>query len=206
VAASASFPPLIGPITVQIEGDQTATYHHVGDGGLFDNQGTESLVQLLLKLQEENTIHRALVIAFDSSFPFTATIDKLNHMEDGFQIFLDDPGRIVGVMEVRANAYQSALWHILQTKNILPNQRLFKVIVIRHTDDVWPDDWQSRVPASCAKEAATWKTTKDIVQHLALIPTLFKLNSDCDKDLLRMAAQLAVSQKANEIRRYLAGK
>jgi predicted acylesterase/phospholipase RssA len=204
VAASASFPPLIGPITVQIQGEENNIYHHVGDGGLFDNQGTESLVQLLLKFQEQKQIKRALIIAFDSSFPFTANIDKLNHMEDGFEIFTHDPGRIVGVMEVRANAYQSALWHILQTKHILlPDDRHFKVVVLRHTDDMWPDNWRNLVPTSCAIEAKAWKDKKDIVQHLALIPTLFKINSECDRALLGTAAKLAVEKKRDEIQQFL---
>ena len=204
VAASASFPPLIGPITVQIQGDATHTYHHVGDGGLFDNQGTESLVQLLLKLHEEKRIKRALIIAFDSSFPFTAKVDKLNHMEDGFKIFTDDPGRIVGIMEVRANAYQSALWHTLQQMELLlPKDSEFRVIVIRHTDDIWPDNWQSAVPDECHDAAKKWTQKKDIVQHLALIPTLFQIASDCDRALLHKAAKLGVEQNKEQILKFL---
>jgi predicted acylesterase/phospholipase RssA len=207
VAASASFPPLIGPITAQVDGDKTKIYHHIGDGGLFDNQGTESLVQVLLKLHEQKRIKRALIIAFDSSFPFTAQIDRLNHLEDGFEIFIDDPSRIVGVMEVRANAYQSALWHILQAKGLLlPDHRHFKVIVVRHTDDVWPDDWQSLVPKACAKEASSWQKKQDIVEYLALIPTLFKFNTECDHALLKTAAKLAVEKQRDEIQKFLSYK
>ena len=35
VAASASFPPLVGPITFRVQGE--ATYWHAGDGGLYEN-------------------------------------------------------------------------------------------------------------------------------------------------------------------------
>ncbi|MCM3903138.1 MAG: patatin-like phospholipase family protein [Pyrinomonadaceae bacterium] len=207
VAASASFPPLIGPITVQIQGDPSKTYHHIGDGGLFDNQGTESLVQLMLKLHDENKIKKALIIAFDSSFPFTGKIDKLNHLEDGFKIFTDDPGRIVGIMEVRANAYQSALWHTLQQMELLlPKDTHFRVIVIRHTDDVWPDNWQAAVPSECSDEAKKWGQKKDIVQHLALIPTLFKINSECDRALLDKAARLGVEMNRAQILAFLLDK
>ena len=207
VAASASFPPLIGPITIQIKDDEKKVYHHVGDGGLFDNQGTESLVQLLLKMKAEKQIDRALIIAFDSSFPFTGKVDQLNHMENGFDIFLDDPGRIVGIMEVRANAYQSALWHTLQAKNIVvPDDQAFKVIVIKHTDDVWPENWRGLVPSQCAEEQSGWKDKKDLIQHLALVPTRFKIDSTCDRALLDKVAQLAVERNQDDILGFLRGQ
>jgi Patatin-like phospholipase len=41
-AASASFPPLIGPMTMKV-GDED-TYWHAGDGGLYENSGIESLL------------------------------------------------------------------------------------------------------------------------------------------------------------------
>jgi len=44
VTASASFPPLIGPITLRIGAEDT--YWHVGDGGLYENSGVESLLFL----------------------------------------------------------------------------------------------------------------------------------------------------------------
>ncbi len=44
VVTSAAFPPVVGPVTYQADGRQK--YTHVGDGGLFDNLGTESLTAL----------------------------------------------------------------------------------------------------------------------------------------------------------------
>jgi predicted acylesterase/phospholipase RssA len=41
VAASMSFPPVIGPITFKVEEEEL--YWHAGDGGLSDNMGIESL-------------------------------------------------------------------------------------------------------------------------------------------------------------------
>jgi hypothetical protein len=203
VAASASFPPLIGPITIQVEGDPKHIYHHLGDGGLFDNQGTESLVQVLLQqiLKEKK---RALVIAFDSSYPFWGKIDALNHFPNGFKIFADDPGRIVGIMEQRANAYQSAIWHILQNRGILlPDDTKIKVILLRHTDDVWPEDWKKHIPHECAGDADSLKEKKDVLQRLALMPTLFELKSECDRALLNEAAKLTVEQHKDEILAFL---
>jgi predicted acylesterase/phospholipase RssA len=46
VAASMSFPPVIGPITFTVAGRDL--YWHAGDGGLSDNAGIESLSMVML--------------------------------------------------------------------------------------------------------------------------------------------------------------
>lgn len=206
VAASASFPFFIGPITAQVEGEET--YLHVGDGGLFDNQGTESLAQLFLKKLEDGKAKRALVIAFDSSFPFWVKNSRLDQLENGFNIFVKDTGRIVGIMEQRANAYQSMVWHILQSQNIvLPDDATIKVIVLRHTDeDAWPENPQSVLPEACRHEASKLATKQQMREWLALIPTKFKLTSDCDKALLRETAVRVVERNKEEIVSFLRGE
>jgi hypothetical protein len=68
VAASMSFPPVIGPITFRV-GDQDP-YWHAGDGGLSDNSGAETLFMVALKKLQEGKARRALIISLDSSFPF----------------------------------------------------------------------------------------------------------------------------------------
>lgn len=205
VAASASFPFFIGPITVQVEGRDT--YNHVGDGGLFDNQGTESLVQLFLKKLQDKKARRALVIAFDSSFPFWVKNEKLDHMRNGFDIFVKDSGRIVGIMEHRANAYQAMVWHILQSQQfVLPGDGIIKVVVLRHTDDVWPADWKAALPEECRDEETTFTKREDIMQRLANIRTLFKVPDECDKALLRAAANYAVEKHKEEIVSFMEAK
>ena len=52
VAASMSFPPVIGPITFKVEGEDR--YWHVGDGGLSDNMGLESLATVALSALQQN--------------------------------------------------------------------------------------------------------------------------------------------------------
>ena len=212
VAASASFPFLIGPISVQSPADN-ATYYHVGDGGLFDNQGTESLVQLFLKKLQgpaANRPKRALVLAFDSSFPFSIKNAQFNKLDNGFKIFLDDPSRIVGIMEQRANAYQAMAWHVLQNldgQKILPDDTELKVIVIRHSDPaIWPkepNEVRKLLPASCEKEGKRFDSADDVSEHLALIETKFKLPSACDRELLHVAAQRNVDHHKAEILEFL---
>lgn len=205
VAASASFPFFIGPITAQVRGSDA--YLHAGDGGLFDNQGTESLVQLFLKKLDGGEAQRALVIAFDSSFPFWVKNSRFDSVEKGFEIFVKDAGRIVGIMEQRANAYQSMVWHILQSQNIvLPDADTIRVIVLEHTDErAWPENTAPVLPAACRDEASDLDTRREVRERLALIPTRFKLTSECDKALLRAAARRVVDLHKEEISTFLRG-
>src|SRR5262245_36440394 len=68
IVGSMSFPPVVGPISFRVEGHDQ--YWHVGDGGLADNTGAESLLMVFLKKLQEGKAQRALIISFDSSFPF----------------------------------------------------------------------------------------------------------------------------------------
>src|SRR5215831_17406903 len=81
VAASMSFPPVVGPITFKVEGEDK--YWHAGDGGLSDNMGLESLAMVALRALQQKTARRVLLIAFDSSFPFAVGSDRLDHFPEG---------------------------------------------------------------------------------------------------------------------------
>ena len=98
VVTSASFPPVVGPATYQTA--ESASYTHVGDGGRFDNLGTESLTTLFLN--KLNPAHpkatRGLIIVIDASYPFDEGAADLNETEKGFEVFANDPSRIVGIM------------------------------------------------------------------------------------------------------------
>ncbi len=98
--ASASFAPLIGPTTVRI-GEEEA-YWHIGDGGLYENSGVESLLFLSLRQLQNKRAKRALIIAFDSSFPFSVGEKQLLRRSLPFSLFNFDFTRIPSIMEERA--------------------------------------------------------------------------------------------------------
>ena len=77
VTGSASFPPLVGPITFRVGEEEQ--YWHIGDGGLYENSGTESLLIAFLKQLQAKKSRRALIIAFESSYPFSVGYRKLSH-------------------------------------------------------------------------------------------------------------------------------
>ena len=200
VAASSAFPFVIGPITTQVAG--SSDFLHAGDGGLVDRQGIETLVQVALKKLEEGEVKRALIIAFDSSYPFWAGNSWLNQTDKGFSVYLKDPARIVDIMEQRATMYQTMLFHILQTEGIvLPNPDTFKLIVLRHTDAKWKKDL-SDLPQVCKEKKSHW-TPETITGYLAEIPTRLKVQSQCDKELLLVAASKVVNDRQNEIISFL---
>jgi predicted acylesterase/phospholipase RssA len=190
VVSSASFPPVVGPVTYRVGGK--APYQHVGDGGLFDNLGTESLTTLFLKKIPRGSPRRALIIVIDAAFPFTAGQPGLDGNPQGFELFKTDPSRIVGIMEERANAYQIMLWDALRTEGIvLPDFASLRVEVLRHTEAEW-GGYQD-LPGECRDEFASNVTTADIKRHVSEIPTLFRI-TPCNGALAMKAAHKVVDK------------
>lgn len=198
VAASMSFPPVVGPISFRVE--NTDQYWHVGDGGLADNTGAESLLMVFLKKLQEGKARRALIIMLDSSFPFSIGGEVLNHRAEGFTFMSYDFSRIPSIMEERATAYRTWFFRMAQRQGLISDQ--LKVITLRHTDAEWKEDL-SDLPESCRKEEVQWKVRKAIVARLAGIPTRLWLASPCDRDLALAAADKVVAQNEDKIRKFL---
>jgi predicted acylesterase/phospholipase RssA len=200
VAASMSFPPVIGPITFRV-GDEDP-YWHAGDGGLSDNSGSETLFMVALKQLQEKKVRRALIIALDSSFPFDVGGKSLSFRSEGFSLFTYDFSRIPSIMEERSNAYRAFFRHIGQREGLLPDDRTLGIVVLRHTDAVWKDDL-SDLPESCREEDVNWKSPKEVGEHLSGIVTRLWIESTCDRDLIVTAAAKVVAQNESRIRRFL---
>ena len=215
VATSASFPPIVGPVTYHVENSKIhETYTHVGDGGLFDNLGTESLTTVFLnKLNpRQSTEKKGLIIVIDASYPFDerdtdlGKKDKeptdLDKNDKGFEVFIDDPSRIVGIMEERANAYQAMLWHSLRTEStVLPDYKHLKFIILRHTEAEWTG--YQDLPEVCRNEFSADVTPEQIQQKVKQIPTLFRIKSPCHGALLIKAAHKVVGKQRQRIMEFL---
>jgi predicted acylesterase/phospholipase RssA len=200
VAGSMSFPPVIGPITFGVEGDER--YWHAGDGGLSDNSGSESLVMVLLRKIQDGKARRALVIAFDSSFPFSVGGEALNGRSEGFSLFSYDFSRIPSIMEERSLAYRALFFRISQREALLPDSRTLDVLVLRHTDAQWKEDL-SDLPESCRKDRVNWKSPHDVAKHMAGIVTRLFLESTCDRDLILLSAAKVIAQSEPKIQAFL---
>jgi predicted acylesterase/phospholipase RssA len=200
VAASMSFPPIIGPFTVGIEEENQ--YWHIGDGGMSDNTGAESLLMVFLKQLQEGRAKRAVIIALDSSFPFDVGGEELNQRKEGFSFFDKDYSRIPSIMEERSLAYRALFFRVAQLGNLLPGSVEIVVVRLKHTDAQWKDDL-SDLPESCRKEGVDWKSPQDVTKHVSGVVTRLFLKSTCDRDLVVQAAQKVIAQHEPEIRNAL---
>jgi len=198
VATSASFPPVVGPVTYQTDGGPAFT--HVGDGGLFDNLGTESLITLFLNKLKHNSggVKKALILVIDASYPFEEGNADLDRNDKGFEVFVEDPSRIVGIMEERANAYQAMLWHSIRAQTtLLPDYDHLKLIILKHTEAEWRAG--DPIPEACPQTM----TTADIAQTIRSIPTMFKIEDPCHGALLIAAAHKVVEKQRQRIVDFL---
>jgi hypothetical protein len=194
--ASASFPPLVGPITLQVGGDET--YWHAGDGGLYENNGAETLLLMYLKQLQAKRTKRALLIAFDSSFPFAVGERRLGLRSLPFSILNFDFSRIPSIMEERATTYQALFFRSLQIEGVFPDNKTLGVVALRHTDAKWAED-MSDLPPACKAEPEPLKTPQQVVERIAEIPTRLVISSECDRQLLATAATKLVAEHRSEI-------
>lgn len=201
VVASASVPFLIGPTTIRF-GD-AERYFHLADGGVFDNQGTEPLLDLFLREIQSGRAKRALILEIDSSFPFNTGVLNYDFHDNGVNLLLKYPDRSFGIMEQRMQLYRD---HVLSTQvlkklSVAPNA--VTIIRLRHTDAEWAEDLLD-LPVSCTKEAAKRRSySKTMVQtRVREIETRLSIQSECDRDLLTEAARKVVKTQSGEILRF----
>lgn len=197
---SMSFPPVVGPISFRVEGQDQ--YWHVGDGGLADNTGGESLLMVSLAKLQEGKASRTLIISLDSSFPFDIGGEELNHRAEGFTLFSYDFSRIPSIMEERATAYRAWFLRVAQRQGLLPDPSRLGYITLRHTDTEWKADL-SDMPDSCRKEEVKMKLPREVIRRLAGVATRLWLASPCDRDLTLAAAAKVVAQNETKIKKFL---
>jgi len=200
VAGSMSFPPVIGPISLKTLNEDR--YWHVGDGGMSDNTGGESLLLMMLQGMQEGRFRRALMIVIDSSFPFEIGGRELDKRQDAFSIFNYDYSRIPSIMEERALAYRAMFLLLAQQLKAVPGPDRISLIRLRHTDAQWAEDL-SDLPDSCRKEDVDLNSPRDVGQRLAGVVTRLWIESTCDRDLVLMAAEKVVKQQEGKIRAFL---
>jgi hypothetical protein len=203
VAASASFPPLVGPITMRV--GKQESYWHAGDGGLYENQGLETLLLLYLKQLQIKRAKRVLILGFDSSYPFSVGERKLLRRSLPFSLLTFDFSRIPSIMEERASTYSSLFFGTLQLQGVVPDPQILTVMVLRHTDAKWAADL-SDLPPACQTEAErkTFEDADDVVERIAEIPTRLVITSECDRQLLETAARKVVAAHRDRILEFVA--
>lgn len=79
VVASASVPNLLGPVTLR-DYSQESQYLNISDGGIYDNYGVESLMEIFTAILDRNPGMKAKIIIVDGSGYFD--VDKVDSGED----------------------------------------------------------------------------------------------------------------------------
>jgi hypothetical protein len=201
--ASASAPPVIGPITFTV-GDEL-DYWHTGDGALYENLGLESLMFAFQKQLQDHKVRRALILAFNSSYPFSVGFKVLRERSKPWTIFNYDFARITNIMEERATAYWSLFYRSLQSEGVLPDDATLRIIFLNHESARWEEDL-SDLPKACRNEKPPLTSPEDVQERIAELPTKFVIPSECDRQLLHTAAVKVVEQNQEAIQDFLAGR
>ena len=194
VATSAAFPPIIGPVCFQVPsschgGDPN--WWHLGDGGIIDNSGVDTLEEIALRELEdgEGRLSKALIIAFDSGRQISAERMQLN---SNLRIWTRDPGRVVDISIPRGRAYHDLVGDRVK-RGLAADGIHMETIGMRYTAaDLphWPASCNKKNPIAKAGESFA-KFRQEILESLNLIPTDL-LISKCDGDLMEMAAHQVV--------------
>jgi len=175
---------------------------HAGDGGLYENSGVESLLLLYLKQLQAKRTKRTLVIAFDSSYPFSVGERQLNRRSLPFTLLTFDFSRIPSIMEERATTYQALFFRTLQLEGVFPDSRTINIVFLRHSDATWAAD-MSDLPPACKAESEPLKTPEAVRERIAAIPTRLVITSECDQQLLSVAATKLVDENRTAILDFL---
>jgi hypothetical protein len=200
VTGSASFPPLVGPITFTVGDD--LEYWHTGDGGLYENLGLESVMFTFLKQLQDRTARRALILAVNSSYPFSVGFRVLGRRSEPWTIFNYDFSRIPSVMEERATAYWSLFYRSLQVEEVFPADTILRIMFLNHDSARWEEDL-SDLPEVCRNETPPLTSPEDVQERIAELPTKFVIPSECDRQLLHTAAAKVVAQNQQAIQDFL---
>lgn len=185
VATSAAFPLLLGPAAFEMPktcggyGDGGPIYWHLGDGGIIDNTGADTLEEIAMRGVSRGEVKRVHILSIDAGRRTGA--DEMMAQRN-LRLWTRDPGRVVDVATMRAEAYRDLVRRHARTIRRIE----FEVSTLRYTDadlKQWPE--------SCDKD----DREKPIGERLALIPTALDI-SDCDADLMEAAARKLVREWA----------
>jgi hypothetical protein len=188
VASSASFPG-IGPVSIEVPSECTGggpEWWHLGDGGIFDNTGVDTLEEIVLwqRADERKKLRRALILSLDSGK--LADPEELKKI-DNMWLYIQHPSLMFDIAARRGQAYHDLLWQRL--RNDFASEGIaLEFFQIRYVN-AQLEEW----PASCKKRAAAGVT---IHEELTSIPTDLEI-TDCHADLLELAAHQVVHEALN---------
>ena len=197
VATSAAVPGAMGPVTYEVPStcvESDMEYWHLGDGGLFDNSGVDTLEEVVLREHNSGSgsLDRALIISV-----FAGQHNDEDELRDisNFWLIKSHTTRVVGAYDRRAQGYHDLLWEKLQGELSEQDLRVEKIEFNYSTAQIdhWPESCKESAEAG-QQDPQTIRTA--IATKLKKIKTSLKI-PDCDADLLELAAHDVVDRQLN---------
>jgi predicted acylesterase/phospholipase RssA len=188
VSTSAAFPPLTGPVSIEApsacDGGEPEWWH-LGDGGVIENSGTDSLEEILLRrlTDEGPPLKKALILSVDAGGH--PDPEKLKRRKN-FKMYSNPPraGLVVDSPRVRGQAYHDIFWDELVDE--LAKEGIgYEKITFPYSEAELDD-----LPGSCSGKMPGEETIRDLLLE---IPTDLKID-ECDADLLELAAHQLVHE------------
>src|SRR5262249_7219717 len=102
----------------------------------------------------------------------------------------------------RATTYQALFFRSLQLEGVFPDSKTMTAVILRHTDATWATD-MSDLPPACKAESKPLESPEAVKERIAEIPTALRLPSECDRQLLTIAAAKLVDASRDRIVEFL---
>ncbi|RWR01879.1 hypothetical protein ED28_09570 [[Pantoea] beijingensis] len=199
VALSGSFPVALGPVAWQIDDDKKRLLHIV-DGGVTDNSGLESLLQLFIRKLLISPQRRALILDFDASLPFNATGDVFADQTNRFKVLLRDPSRLSDIQSIRADSFRKDLWSVVQELSDSQNSdNVVRRISIKTMKPIDLNISQLKIDTEGCHQQLSSK--EQVSRAVANVPTNYHLD-DCSTQFVRIAACWSAHTHAQDIQAF----
>ncbi len=191
VATSAAFPPYLGPMTIEVKQPdrQNPRYWHLGDGGVFENSGVETLREAIYARGPGQS---AKIYAFNAGMQLDSDLSENTH---DISIWSRDVTRLVDVLTEYATSHRETMFDALDEKhdmnvdcmtfNYMDITRLVRSG--QSPDPKW-ESWDGWPHVTAAERAAS----PSPAEHLAKIPTALKI-TPCNRALIAAAAETLVA-------------
>lgn len=196
VATSASFPLAVGPTPFRID-DNKALLHLI-DGGVADNTGIESLMQLFLRKLIENPTQRGVIISLNAGLPFNARGTAIAEDSSPLAALIHDPTRPSDIQEIRTSMYRQDLWEV--TEAVAKNMKMSNNAVSRlSVAQLEPTDLNvSSLNIQTNECREHFDSAQSVRTAVRDIPTNFHLDA-CSAQLVRISACWSVHRHASAI-------
>jgi predicted acylesterase/phospholipase RssA len=195
VGTSSAVPPLLGPIVLRDHGKEEDV--HLGDGGIYDNHGYESLLQAMLPEVRAHPDRPVILLVIDGAgfFESSASAGALNSSAEYLE-------RVTAIAWLRMAGYEDLAYDLAEDESIRRGRDYPLRAVVTETISLYDEEVLAAVKSPGEHDS--------IVKRLRSVPTRFSLNDDAREAIdvaapaLTRAALVRLEDELRERQRLLA--